>query len=241
MPSVPRVAQRENGFIDVDYSVTDGDSATVDTALVAYRGGSALIRDLVVIRASDLVEGSATRVGTGIATGVVHRLTWNPTGYGLASGDLVFEALARDDRPKLLDMDFITLPTSPARTISRGPILHSDMRTVWAWLLANGEPGLSRTADGEVAGPGGTFTFTSGTETRTNFPGRAWLFARLGVREATIEEVQVARLATSTNGVPNRFTPSASQMMGGRPGALNEWGFDSADYGTEAWWVVPSP
>ena len=93
----------------------------------------------------------------------------------------------------------------------------------------------------EVVGPGGTFTSTSGTETRTTFPGRAWLFAKLGVREATFDEIQKARLATATSGSPNRFTPGAAQKMGELPKALNEWTFDSGDYGSDAWWVVPLP
>jgi hypothetical protein len=160
----------------------------------------------------------------------------------LPSGNLVFEALARDDRPQLLDVDYVTLPSSPARTISRGPLLNADLNTMWAWLLATGDPALSRTADGEVAGPGGIFTYTDGAETSTNYGGRAWLFARLGAREATAEETQFARLATSTSGAPNQFPLSASsQRMGPRPSVVNEWGIDTSDYGPAAWWLVPVP
>ena len=220
--------------------MSDADSTTAATALVAYRGGSSLIKDLVPLKSDALVEASASKVGAGVPTGVVHRVTWNPVNSGLYSGDLVFEVLARDDRPKLLDIDYVTLPTSPAITISRTPLLNSDLKTVWAWLLANGEAGLTRAGDGEVVGPGGIFTYTSGDETRTNMPGRNWLFAKLGVREATADEVQKARIATSTSGSPNQFTPTPSQRMGSRPAALNEWTFDSStNYGSEAWWVVP--
>jgi hypothetical protein len=166
-------------------------------------------------------------------------VTWNPASSGLFSGDLVFEALARDDRPKLIDLDFITLPGTTPLTISRSPLLNADFRTLWAWLLATGDAALTRAADGEVVGPGGTFTSTNGTETRTTFPGRARLLAKLGVREATYDELQRARLATSTSGSPNRFTPAANQRMGEFPKAVNEWTFDTGDYGADAWWVVP--
>jgi hypothetical protein len=174
------------------------------------------------------------KVGTGIPTGTVHRVTWNPAGASLASGDLVFEVFARDDRPALLDMDFITLPTSPALTISRIPFTQTDLRAAWAWLLLNGEPGLTRGSDGEIAGPGGTFT----TGASTTAAGRAWLFAKLGVREATSSEVSTAQAARATGGI-NRFSTTESQRMGSRPQAVNEWSFDTSSYGsTEVWWVV---
>ena len=238
-PGISATRQRPSGLVDIDYSVTDADSATVTTALVAYRGGSTLIRDLVVLRADQLVESTAAKVGANGPTGTSHRVTWNPASSGLFSGDLVFEALARDDRPKLIDLDFITLPGTTPLTISRSPLLNADFRTLWAWLLATGDAALTRAADGEVVGPGGTFTSTNGTETRTTFPGRAWLLAKLGVREATFDELQRARLATSTSGSPNRFTPAANQRMGEFPKAVNEWTFDTGDYGADAWWVVP--
>ena len=239
-PGIIATKQRANGYVDIDYSVTDADSAAVTTALVAYRGGSALIKDLVPLRSDAFVESTAVKVGAGVPTGAVHRVTWNPAGAGLSSGDLVFEVLARDDRPNLLDIDYVTLPTTPALTISRTPLLNSDLKTVWAWLLANGDPALTRGADGEIAGPGGVFTSTAGTETATTVAGRAWLFSRMGVREATTEEVQRARLATSTTGTANQFTPAPSQRMGSRPAALNEWTFDSSpNYGPDARWVVP--
>ncbi|MES2693039.1 MAG: 6-bladed beta-propeller [Verrucomicrobiota bacterium] len=237
MPGIRAVAQRPNGYIDIDYSVNDGDSATVTTALAAFRGGSVYIRDMVPLAGASLVEGTAAKVGAGIATGAVHRVTWNPAGSGLSSGDLVFEVFAWDARPKLLDMDFITLPTTPALTISRIPFTHADFRAAWAWLLLQAEPGLTRASDGEIAGPGGAFT-VSGVETRTTAAGRSWLFAKLGVREATAAEVTAARKATAAN-TPNQYPRSATQRMGDRPRVVNEWGFDSDGYGTDAWWVVP--
>lgn len=249
-PAVIATVQRTNGYVDIDYSVNDADSPTVTTALVAYRGGTSLIKDLVPLKSDALVEGTATKVGASVPTGVVHRVTWNPLNTtGLSSGDMVFEVLARDDRPKLIDIDYITLPTTPALTISRTPLLHSDLKTVWAWLLATGEPVLTRAGDGEIVGPGGSFTNSNGSETYTNILGRSWLFAKLGVREATPEELQKAKMATSTSGTANQFTTSASQRMGSRPGSVNEWTFDGSGSSggtmylggssSDMWWVVP--
>jgi hypothetical protein len=250
-PAVTAAKQRSNGYVDIDYIVNDVDSPAVTTALVAYRGGTSLIKDLIPLRSDALVEGTVTKIGAGVPTGVVHRVTWNPLNTtGLSSGDMVFEVLARDDRPKLIDIDYITLPTTPALTISRTPLLHSDLKTVWAWLLATGEPLLTRAGDGEIVGPGGSFTNSgNGNETYTNILGRSWLFAKLGVREATPEELQKAKLATSTSGIANQFTTSASQRMGFRPGSVNEWTFDGSGSSggmmypggssSDAWWVVP--
>jgi hypothetical protein len=155
---------------------------------------------------------------------------------------LVFEVFARDDRPKLLDMDFIALPTAQPLTISRTPFGNLDLRGALAWLLLQGEPGLTRAADGEIVGPGGAFTTTNGSETRLTSVGRAWLFAKLGVRQATEQEVLTARKATAEFATtPNRFSPGASQRMGVLPNKVNEWTFDSSVQTSEAWWVVPTP
>lgn len=242
MPGIRNVTQRVNSWVDIDYTVTDGDSAAVTVAAVAYRNGTGLLRDLVPLTSSALQEGTAVSAGADVSTGSVHRLTWNPASAGVPSGNLTFEVLARDDRPGLIDFDFITLPGSPTLTISRTPLTHADLRPVWAWLLATGDPALSRAGDGEITGPGGVFTTTfnnNGTlESRTTAAGRAWLLAKLGVREAAGAEVTRARQGSSP-GNPNQFTPGASQQMGTRPAKVNEWGFDSSDqYGTEAWWVV---
>ncbi len=243
MPGIRSVAQRANGYIDVDYIVTDGDSAQVATAMAAFKTGSTLLRDLVPVNTADLKEGTSINLGGSIPTGVVHRITWDPTAVNLPAGELVFEVFARDDRPGLMDIDFITLPSG--LQISRIPVLPADMRPAWAWLLLNGDPSLTQASNGEIVGPGGAFTYTSGTgagaESKTTNLGRAWLFAKLGVREATNSEVTEARQATSA-GTPNQFIPVPSQQMGSRPRRVNEWTFDSADtYGTEAWWVVKLP
>lgn len=243
MPGIRSVAQRANGYIDVDYIVTDGDSAQVTTAMAAFKTGSTLLRDLVPVHTADLKEGTSINLGGSIPTGVVHRITWDPTAANLPAGDLVFEVFARDDRPGLMDIDFITLPSG--LQISRIPVLPADMRPVWAWLLLRGDPSLTQASNGEIVGPGGAFTYTSGTgadaESKTTNLGRAWLFAKLGVREATNSEVTEARQATSP-GTPNQFMPVPSQQMGSRPQRVNEWTFDSADnYGAEAWWVVKLP
>lgn len=253
-PYVRNVAQRAAGeLIDLDYCVVDGDSPTVSVAVAAFRNGSSIIRDLVPLRPSALVESTADRIGSSQATNTVHRLTWDAGVEGVPSGNLVFEVFARDERPGLLDLEFVTLPGEPALTISRIPVTHADLRAVWAWLILTGDPELARTAEGEISGPTGTFTNSYQNESRDIFgnlvkaegtdttpAGRAWLFAKIGVREATAEELDRARKAAS--GTINRFVPDRKQQIGGRPKAVNEWTFDTSDqYEAGACWVVPLP
>ena len=115
--------------------------------------------------------------------------------------------------------------------------------------MATGETALTRAGDGEIVGPGGSFTNSNGSETYTNILGRSWLFAKLGVREATPEELQKAKMATSTSGTANQFATTASQRMGARPQNVNEWTFDGSGStgammypggsSSDMWWVVP--
>ncbi|MBP6506326.1 MAG: hypothetical protein KA257_02065 [Opitutaceae bacterium] len=245
MPGVRSVAQRSNGLIDVEYFVTDGDSASVTVSLAAFKGGSSLLREMIPVAAADLREGTSINIGGSIAAGQIHKVTWDPAAASPPAGDLVFEVFARDGRPGLMDIDFIALPAPANVNISRSPITHADMRPAWAWLILNAEPGLTRAGDGEIMGPGGAFTYTYGSgssaETRTTDLGRAWLFAKLGVREATSGEVAAARLATQSS-VPSQFLPVRSQQMGARPARVNEWTFDSSSaYDGEVRWVVKLP
>lgn len=242
LPGVRSVVQRANGYLDIDYTVNDADSVTVTTAIAAFKQGSGLLRDMIPLNPAAIVEDTATNVGANIPTGQVKRVTWNPVGLNLTSGNLVVEVFVRDGRPNLIDIDFIKLPTSPELTISRSPLIQSDFREAWAWLVIQGDAELSRAPDGEIAGPGGVlFTLSSadGQRTETTAAGRQWLFAKLGVRQATTEELAAARLANSS-GAPYQLAPNRKAQMGDRPKEVNEWTFDTSNqYGTEAWWVVP--
>ena len=65
--------------------------------------------------------------------------------------------------------------------------------------------------------------------------GLAFLWDRLGVTEATPAELTRAREA-STPGSVTQWEPR--NQIDGKPRALNEYGFDSGNWGANAWWVT---
>ncbi|MEY4245996.1 MAG: hypothetical protein RLZZ245_3581, partial [Verrucomicrobiota bacterium] len=69
----------------------------------------------------------------------------------------------------------------------------------------------------------------------TTAAGRAFLLARMGLREATAEEILRAQEA-GTPGVINQWTPPLQVGPGERPVKVNAYGFETGDTGT---WVVP--
>lgn len=101
--------------------------------------------------------------------------------------------------------------------------------------MASGDPAVALT-NGNVVGVGGAYagrmlTTTSGTVTTPD--GRAFLFARLNVREATAEEYNRAR------GSGVQWTPRV--QLAGRPVNVNEFGFDTGSPTANNYWVVPVP
>jgi len=70
----------------------------------------------------------------------------------------------------------------------------------------------------------------------TTSSGRAFLFAKMGLREATAAEVTYARSAGMTNGTVNQWAPPLKVGPDERPAAVNSWGFDT---GASGYWVVP--
>jgi sugar lactone lactonase YvrE len=91
-----------------------------------------------------------------------------------------------------------------------------------------------------VLAPAGSVSYTRpGQEyafgTTTTAAGRAYLFQKMGLREATPAEVTRAKEA-GTPGVINRWAPKLQVGPGERPAAINSYGFDT---GAEGYWVVP--
>jgi len=70
--------------------------------------------------------------------------------------------------------------------------------------------------------------------------GRQFLYERLGVRAATASEVARA-LEGNIPGTINKWTPRFTVGPGVRPKLVNEYGFDTGDWGSTARWVVPLP
>ncbi len=74
----------------------------------------------------------------------------------------------------------------------------------------------------------------------TTLAGRQFLFERLGVREATQAEVDRA-LEGNVPGTVNQWAPRIAVGPDERPKTVNEYGFDTGDWGAGSWWVVPLP
>ena len=240
LPLMLSAAQRPNSsLIDIDYQVSDADDSTVSSGILIFKSGSQSLANC--IRNLTFVEGTAANVGPGITANQPHRVTWDAgADWGVSLGDYQVAILAKDSRPNLLDIHYIQLPAGngqQALTISRSPLIQSDFMQVWWWLLATGDPGIAISGS-TIVGVGGAYdTKTLCSTTTTSADGRAYLYAKMNVREASAAEVARAKLGA----LPAGSTPiqTSTVSVGGRPKAVNEFGFDTGDWGVNAWWVVP--
>lgn len=228
--------------VDVDYVVTDGNDSTVTVYAVAFAASSNAAPDLNdVVPMRTFVEGTESNVGPGVLVGVPHRLSWDATADGLMGkipqyGNIQVALLAKDNRG-LLDLHFLQIPavdTNAAFQISRDPLLDRDFLPLWFWLLGAGDPAI-RLSDGEVVGVGGAYNdqvLAQGSNTTA--AGRAFLFERLDVREATPPELTVAREGgtpgTVTDWEPRREPPPAGSKVNA---------FNFVTEPTNGWWVAP--
>ncbi|HSA17102.1 MAG TPA: NHL repeat-containing protein [Kiritimatiellia bacterium] len=237
-PGVVRCRQRPGySYLDIDYLVADPDSPTVTVAVAAFEGGTNSLERFV--RISTLLEGTEAQVGPNVAANTTNRISWNvgadwPADYV----ELKVRVMASDGRG-LLDIGFITLPTNgpePALTISASPITHDDMLPLWIWLLATNDASI-HLSSGLVYGVGGAYDGALLASNTLTLPqGRAFLFDRMGLREATAGEV--SRAKTGPGGVTNLWAPRITVGPNRWPGGVNEYGFDTGKWGADAWWVV---
>jgi len=68
--------------------------------------------------------------------------------------------------------------------------------------------------------------------------GRAYLFDKMNLREASSDEVQRAREGALSGSV-NQFVPSFQIGPNERPNRVNEYGFDTGNFDSNHYWVVP--
>lgn len=190
-PKLVKVAQRPaSTLLDIDYQVIDPDSATVETAALAFVNGGDTFDD--VLRLTTLVEGTAANVGPGQASNVTKRLTWNAaTDWSTEFGELQIEILAKDER-NLLGIHWITVPASggsQAFAASARTVGDKDLLSIWYWLIAKGDSAISL-VNGEVKGVGGAYNGqVLAVGNVTTDAGRNFLYGRLGVRAATATEL----------------------------------------------------
>ena len=138
---------------------------------------------------------------------------------------------------KPVDLHFLTLPLPDGNlTISRSPLKDSDFLNFFKYQLG--------IRSNEVAWDTSSSSWTDGNATtyfnssnQVTADGRAYLMSKLGYRYATTAEVTKAKEA-ATPGSVNKWSASRPIQPRNLPAKVNEYGFDSNDHGSRAWWVV---
>jgi hypothetical protein len=153
--------------VDIDYQVSDSDSASVSAALMAFVGGTRSFSRLVVPKT--FTASTAGKLGAGVPTGVPHRVSWNAPAdlAGQTFANLAFEVIAKDDRSEL-GVHYVVIPPdannpTPLR-ISNKPVQEDDLADVWYWLLASGDSRVSLSG-GSVALTAAGQSYVSGAPT----------------------------------------------------------------------------
>jgi hypothetical protein len=107
----------------------------------------------------------------------------------------------------------------------------SGWRYFFLQIIPPGEP--ERAAIGSDFQCTGAPRLASGNSTSAS--GRAYIFQKMGLREATAAEVTRAKEA-GTPGVINQWDPKLRVGPDERPAKINAYGFDT---GADGYWVVP--
>lgn len=148
-PVIVKISQQSGStLVDVDFQVNAPGTATVETAMAAFQGGTRSFDKLVIPKT---FSGSTAGVlGANVPAGTKLRASWD-AGTDLAGqnfASLAFELLAKDDR-NLLGVHYAVIPsdaTNPlALKISNKPIADNDLWDMFLWLLVQGDSRLSIT------------------------------------------------------------------------------------------------
>ena len=237
-PLVDVVSVKQPGgtnYLEIKYRITDADSSSVKVGLLAFvDGGNDLSK---VIVPSTFVGFTSGKIGSNVTTDTLHTLTWDAkTDWDVLFGDVEIAVVAQDDR-ELMNFHFLTLPATDTNStqlkINRSPVGNNDFKEAWYTLLALGESEILLDS-GTIKHATSGVTFASGSSTTA--AGRAYLFGKMDLREATSTEVDRAKTA-STPGIVNKFTPALQVGPGIRPAKVNEFSFDTEGTG---YWVVDS-
>jgi len=242
MPEVLSVQQRTNStIIDIYYHVTDLDDSNTFAGILIFTNGTQSLSDC--FQPQTFVEGTGTNINAVVPTGQTLHLAWN-AGMDWSTtntANFVVGIIAKDLRQGgLLDFHFLDLPADhglPALEISATPLIQSDFSQVWWWLLATNDPGISL-SNGVIHGVGGAYNGLAlcNGDNNTTTNGQAYIYAKMNVRQATTTEVAWASEGPNV-GITNQWAPTIA--VAGRPKAVNEYGFDTGNWGTNAWWIVP--
>ncbi len=243
MPEVLQIIQRPNtGIVDIYYQVNDMDDTNTFAAMLVFTNGTKSLSDC--IQPVSFTEGTSTKINTNVPTGQPLHVTWNAGADWTTTNISNFRVaiLAKDNRQGLLDVHYLKLPAVHGMgplEISASPLIQTDFSQVWWWLLATNDPGI-RLSNSVIYGVGGTYnglTLCNG-DNNTTTNGQWYIYAKMHVRQATAAEVSWASQGPNAS-ITNQWTPTIS--VGGRPKTVNEYGFDTGNWGANAWWIVPLP
>lgn len=140
-PLILSASQRPGtSLVEVSYKVTDSDSPTVRTGLLAFRDGGQDLSSCVAMKT--FVENTSANVGPNQPVDSVRNVVWNMAAdWSIDYANIRVEALAKDSR-NLLGVHWITVPASggePAIQVSYKPVTHDDYRNLWFWFVATGQ------------------------------------------------------------------------------------------------------
>ena len=230
-PRIHKVAQRSGtNVLDLDFEIIDSDDTNATVGIMAYAENARVVPQA-------WTDGTGSKIGTPIATNEVHRVSWDvKQDWNTSTGTLKFEILCQDGRTyKPVDIHFLTLPLADGNlTISRSPIKDADIENYLKYLVATGS--------NEVAYENSTITDGNGTiylssSKQATAQGKSLFMTKLGHRWATATEVNNAKVA-ATPGTTNVWAASRQVSPRNLPLNVNEYGFDTGNHGTRAWWVV---
>jgi hypothetical protein len=241
MPEVLQVTQRTNAnIVDIYYQVNDMDDSNTFAGILMFTNGTQSLSDCV--RPVSFTEGTGTNIDTTVPTGQTLHVAWN-AGLDWPTTNIStvrFAIVAKDNRQGLLDVHYLNLPAENGLgplEISASPLVQADFTQVWWWLLATNDPGikLSNSVIYGVSGAYNGLTLCNG-DNNTTTNGQTYIYAKMNVRQATAMEVAWASQGPYIT-ITNQWSPSPT--VGGRPKTINDYGFDTGNWGANAWWIVP--
>jgi len=234
LPAVLAVSQRPGTtYLDVDYKVTDADSATVTTAAAAFINGGNTLASIVPMKT--FVEGTAANIGTNVPTGVTKRITWDMAADWSADfAQIQAEVMTKDSRNPL-GIHWITLPEeggNPAIQVSKAPVSDEQLRSLWFWFLATGHPDFTKangasTLTGAGNGYAGQILATdSGNNVSPTASGLAAAYQEIGVRGITQDEI--TRALAGSYGFSSVNFRSVVRNLVAPAQVVVGWGYSSA-------------
>tara|TARA_A100001015_G_scaffold320613_1_gene447637 strand:- start:737 stop:3520 length:2784 start_codon:yes stop_codon:yes gene_type:complete len=135
LPVIHGISQRSGtNIIDLKFEIIDTDDDNATVGILAQAGGTQIVP-------SAWVGGTGDKIGSPIATNVVHTVSWNvKDDWTQTTGDISFEILARDPRrTKPIDLHFLELPLDGGNLkINRSRINDSEISNYLKFMVSSG-------------------------------------------------------------------------------------------------------